>query len=143
MTEPGGPAWRQTTFYPFATTARLARGRSPGSRSTRGATRRRATARCRWSTPSRRTTPRPGAPRCSWSTGVRIESTTVTVDLAGFGGAELLEALTLADAELHAKNTLEQPERVGLTANASVRADGTQLTIELPAVSWTAISLAV
>ena len=26
MTEPGGPAWRQPTFHPFATTARLARG---------------------------------------------------------------------------------------------------------------------
>lgn len=26
MTEPGGPAWRQTTFHPFATTARLAHG---------------------------------------------------------------------------------------------------------------------
>ena len=26
MTKPGGAAWRQPTFYPFATTARLARG---------------------------------------------------------------------------------------------------------------------
>ena len=26
MTEPGGPAWRQTTFFPFAVTSRLARG---------------------------------------------------------------------------------------------------------------------
>src|SRR5690606_41831850 len=26
MTEPGGPAWRQTTFYPFADTARHGRG---------------------------------------------------------------------------------------------------------------------
>ncbi len=26
MTEPGGPAWRQTTFFPFAITSRLARG---------------------------------------------------------------------------------------------------------------------
>jgi alpha-L-arabinofuranosidase len=83
MTEPGGPAWRQTTFFPFATTARLARG-----------------------------------------------------EVVGFGRAELLEALTLADAELDAKNTLEQPERVRLAANASARADGTRLTIELPAVSW-------
>ena len=28
MTEPGGPAWRQTTFFPFAVTSRLARGRA-------------------------------------------------------------------------------------------------------------------
>jgi len=53
------------------------------------------------------------------------------------------QALTLADAELDAKNTLEQPERVGPAANASARVTGTQLTIELPAVSWTAMSLAV
>ena len=26
MTEPGGPAWRQTTFYPFSITSRLASG---------------------------------------------------------------------------------------------------------------------
>jgi len=26
MTEPGGPAWRQTTFYPFSLTAELAKG---------------------------------------------------------------------------------------------------------------------
>ena len=26
MTEPGGPAWRQSIFFPFATTSRLARG---------------------------------------------------------------------------------------------------------------------
>src|SRR6202042_3509752 len=26
MTEPGGPAWRQTTFFPFSITSRLASG---------------------------------------------------------------------------------------------------------------------
>ena len=28
MTEPGGPAWRQTTFHPFSLTSRLAQGRA-------------------------------------------------------------------------------------------------------------------
>ena len=28
MTEPGGPAWRQTTFFPFSITSRLGRGRA-------------------------------------------------------------------------------------------------------------------
>ena len=27
MTEPGGPAWRQTTFYPFSLTAKARQGR--------------------------------------------------------------------------------------------------------------------
>jgi len=42
MTEPGGPAWRQTTFFPFAATSRLAQGealdvRALGDVSVRGA----------------------------------------------------------------------------------------------------------
>ena len=33
MTEPGGPAWRQTTFHPFSVTARLAKAAPCWSRS--------------------------------------------------------------------------------------------------------------
>ena len=67
--EPGGPAWRQTTFHPFALTARLARGvvlrtaaDAPSVPTEPGSVRSR-----RW-TRSLPGTPRPGRPRCSWST---------------------------------------------------------------------------
>jgi hypothetical protein len=36
MTEPGGAAWRQTTFFPFALTSQLAHGNLVRSRSTLG-----------------------------------------------------------------------------------------------------------
>jgi alpha-N-arabinofuranosidase len=142
-TEPGGPAWRQTTFFPFATTARLARGEVVGLAIDAGG----------YETKRYGQVPLVDAV-ATWDAGTgraavflvnrgQNEPAAVTVDLAGCRAAELLEALTLADAELDAKNTLEQPERVGLAVNASARVSGTQLTIELPAVSWTAVSLAV
>jgi alpha-N-arabinofuranosidase len=143
MTEPGGPAWRQTTFFPFATTARLARGEVIGLVIDAGS----------YETERYGQVPLVDAVATRDAEAGRAAvflvnrgqegPTTVTVDLAGFGAAELLEALTLADAELDAKNTSEQPGRVGLAANASARVTGTQLTIELPAASWTAMSLAV
>jgi alpha-N-arabinofuranosidase len=143
MTEPGGPAWRQTTFFPFATTARLARGEVVrlAIDAETYETKRYGQA-CLFDAVA---THDPEAGRAAVFIVNRGQKgpATVTVDLASFRGAELLEALTLADAELNAKNTLAQPERVALTANADARVDGTRLTIELPAVSWTAISLAV
>ena len=61
MTEPGGPAWRQTTFFPFALTSRLAEGRD--ARAQAGQPHlppRPATARSASWTRSRRTMRRPG-----------------------------------------------------------------------------------
>ena len=143
MTEPGGPAWRQTTFFPFATTARLARGAVVGLAIDVG------------SYETHRYGPVPLVDAVATHDAEtrraavflanrdQAEPATVVVDLADFGAAELLEAFTLADADLYAKNTREQPERVGLAANDSAKVSGTQLTIELPPVSWTAISLEI
>ena len=51
------------------------------------------------------------------------------------------EAVTLADADAYAKNTLADSGRVKPAANAHAAiADGV-LTIELPPVSWTAAAL--
>ncbi len=75
MTEPGGPAWRQTTFHPFAATRAMPVATSCAYRWTRRTTRRSGSARCRSSTPSLpATTPAPccssstarSMPRCSW-----------------------------------------------------------------------------
>jgi alpha-L-arabinofuranosidase len=141
-TEPGGPAWRQTTFFPFAATARLARGQVIGLAIDAGSyqTLRYGQAPLVDAV----ATYDAGAGRAALFLVNRGQHgpATVTVDL-GFGGAELLEALTLADAELAAKNTREQADRVGLASNDTVRVSGARLTAQLPAVSWTAISLAV
>ncbi|PZQ89593.1 MAG: alpha-L-arabinofuranosidase [Leifsonia xyli] len=143
MTEPGGPAWRQTTFFPFATTSRLARGTA---------------LRLELEVPSYDTAKFGAVPLVdavathdadAAAAAVFLvnrsltDAVTVSVDLAALGAASVVSALTLADADLDAANTLADPERVGLTSNDSAALEGGVLTIELPPVSWTAVELAV
>jgi len=69
------------------------------------------------------------------------ETVQVTIDVRSLGCARITEAVTLADADVYAKNTLAKPDRVTPAANVSAAlADGV-LTIELPPVSWTAAAL--
>ena len=65
----------------------------------------------------------------------------MTVDISALGGLSVQEAVSLWDDDRSAANTLENPERVGLKPNESAILDGNRLTVTLPPVSWTAISL--
>ncbi|HEX8487409.1 MAG TPA: alpha-L-arabinofuranosidase C-terminal domain-containing protein, partial [Propionibacteriaceae bacterium] len=67
--------------------------------------------------------------------------TTVTVNLSALGDVSVQEAQTLSDSDIYARNTLDDQNRVGLSPNDSARIADGQLTVELPAVSWTAIAL--
>ncbi|MBR7834104.1 alpha-N-arabinofuranosidase [Actinospica durhamensis] len=139
MTEPGGPAWRQTTFYPFSITSRLASGE---------------VIRPVIQTPTYQTTRHGEAALVDAVATVDedraavflvnrdlTETAQITIDVRSLGSTRILEAVTLADADVYAKNTLEQQDRVTPFANASaVLADGV-LRVELPPVSWTAIAL--
>jgi alpha-N-arabinofuranosidase len=139
MTEPGGPAWRQTTFYPFSITSRLASGevirplvQAPvydtarhGEASVIDAV---ATA---------------DEDRASVFLVNRDlhEPAQVTIDVRSLGSSHVTEAVTLADPDVYAKNPLEQQDRVTPAPNTTAQlADGV-LSIELPPVSWTAIAL--
>jgi len=142
MTEPGGPAWRQSTFFPFALTSALAKGESlrvaveselypterygPVPVVDAAATHNRAA----------------GAAAVFLVNRSQTETANVTVDLARLGNLRRVEARTLADVDPYAANTLEAPERVGLTANDSVALTDGRVSVELPPVSWTAVSLA-
>lgn len=141
MTEPGGPAWRQTTFFPFAITSRLAQGDA---------------LELKLDAPTY-ATPRYGEVSLvdavathDASTGrtamflvnrSQDESVALTVDLGTLGEVSVLETHTLADDDVYAKNTLAEPERVAPRPNDTVRVDGGELTVTLPPVSWTAIAL--
>lgn len=141
MTEPGGPAWRQTTFFPFATTARLARGEA---------------IRLELEVPSHDTA-RYGSVPIVDAVATREEAggasavflvnrspdaaVTVTVDVAALGAQRVASAKTLHDDDPDAANTLEHPDRVAPRPNGTARlADGV-LTVELPPISWTAVEL--
>jgi alpha-L-arabinofuranosidase len=141
MTEPGGPAWRQTIFFPFAITARLAQG---------------TVLRLDVESPLYETSDYGSVPLVDAVATIDNESgaaalfmvnrsqdtvTTVSIDVGSLGPVRLGESLTLADDDPTATNTLEHPERVAPTPNRSVRIQDGVLTVDLPVISWTALQL--
>jgi alpha-L-arabinofuranosidase len=140
MTEPGGPAWKQTTFFPFALMSRLARGNALAvALDVRG-----------YVTEKYSTVPLVDATATHDPAGRQLslflvnrsqdENVVANVDLRTFGALKLQLAQTLADADPYATNTLENPYRVALVGNDSAAmADGV-LTLSLPPISWTAVS---
>lgn len=141
MTEPGGPAWRQTTFHPFAQASRHGRGEVLD---------------VRVDSPTYQTA-RYGTADLLHATAVRADDGTVTVfavnrsrtgelpleiALGGLGLTAVVEHAVLADADPDARNTLDEPERVAPhPAEGTDLADG-RLTAVLEPLSWNVIRLA-
>nr|WP_198932743.1 alpha-N-arabinofuranosidase [Saccharothrix sp. CB00851] len=138
--EPGGPAWRQTIFHPFALTSRLARGR---------------VLRVETSSPTYSTQKFGDVPVVdavathdeeTGDTVVfvvnrhRSEPVDLRVGLAAFGEVEVAEAWTVHDPDGSATNTETDPDRVVPKPREVTLADG-ELHAELPPVSWTAVRL--
>jgi alpha-N-arabinofuranosidase len=141
MTEPGGPAWRQTIFHPFAITSRLARGEA---------------LRCDIDAPTVPTARFGDVPSVDAVVTRDVESgtaaaflvnrhrsepVTVTVTLEGLEAVSIGETHTVADDDPDAVNTLEEPERVKPVPNDTASIRGGVLTVTLAPVSWTAIGL--
>ena len=68
-------------------------------------------------------------------------ATTVSIDVGSLGPVRLAESITLTDDDPDATNTLEHQDRVAPAPNRSVRIEDGWLTIDLPAISWTALQL--
>ncbi|MHA7178932.1 arabinosylfuranosidase ArfA [Arthrobacter sp. MDB2-24] len=142
MTEPGGPAWRQTTFFPFSITSKLAQGSVLELKLDAGT----------YQTSDYGVVPlvdavathddTTGATAVFLVNRSQTEETTVTIDIAALNGFSTVDAQSLYDTDVYAKNTLEEPERVTMKTNTSAKLDGNAVTITLPPVSWTAVSLA-
>ncbi|GIH80094.1 alpha-N-arabinofuranosidase [Planobispora longispora] len=150
MTEPGGPAWRQATFHPFAQAARYGRGE---------------VLRVEPVSPTVETAAYGETPLLH-ATAVRdAESGTVTVfavnraldgpmeltaDVRALNtpdapdGLRVLSHEVLADDDRHAKNTRENPDRVRprpLEGADAAAVDGGRLRAVLPPLSWNVIRL--
>jgi alpha-L-arabinofuranosidase len=143
MTEPGGIAWRQTTFFPFALTSALARGyalevtvESDEYDTARYGSVPLVDAAASYDADA-------GAAAIFLVNRSQAEEATITVDLTGFGRLEVVEAQTLADGDPYAKNTLAEPDRVQPAPNASAEVKGATLTVTVPPVSWTSVALRV
>jgi alpha-N-arabinofuranosidase len=139
-TEPGGPAWRQTIFHPFAQTARLARG-TVLRVEPRGATHETAQhgevasvdVTATWDEEN-------DAVAVFLVNRHPSEAQAVSVDLRGFPDAALREGLELAGADPRAVNTADE-ETVRPRALAGTPLTDGRLELRLPPVSWTALDL--
>ncbi|MBC9724152.1 alpha-N-arabinofuranosidase [Streptomyces sp. TRM68367] len=141
MTEPGGPAWRQTTFFPFAQASKYGRGQVLD---------------VRVDSPTYETK-KYGEADLLHATAVRADDGTVTVfavnrsrtdalplevALNGLELTRVVEHSTLADADPDARNTVTEPERVTPHAvRGTALQDGT-LNAVLEPLSWNVIRLA-
>jgi alpha-N-arabinofuranosidase len=138
MTEPGGPAWRQTIFFPFAAAAEHARGSAlrvsidcplydtaeygPVPVLDAVATRDPETGRTAVYVVNRSEEP------------VSLELDLGAVDVAS------VAASTISDTDPDAANTRDDQDRVSPSANESLVVDGARVRLELPAISWTEVT---
>ena len=142
MTEPGGRIWRQTTFHPFALTSRYAVG---------------DVLRVELSTPSHLTATYGDTPLVdavathdagSGAVAVFAVNRSLTgpvvteIDVRAFGGAQVVEVLTLANPDPYARATVDDDTSLVPVPNAAVQRDGDLVRVELPPVSWTMVRLA-
>jgi alpha-N-arabinofuranosidase len=152
MTEPGGPAWRQTIFYPFAQMSRFGRGE---------------VLRAKVSSPTYAATyydprgaednryPLPVVPYLKLAAvhaeGGRLalfalnrsldQELTLDVTIKGFSALVVEGALALCDPDLEAVNTKDQPERIKPAPLERVSLDGQRLHATLAPASWNLIRL--
>jgi alpha-N-arabinofuranosidase len=141
MTEPGGPAWRQTIFYPFAHASRFGRG---------------TVLRVEPESPLYDTAafgPTPLLEATATLDEDRRELTVFAVnrdhqdslaltgDLRAFSGYRVEEHLILTDQDAYASNTLEDPDRVRPRSKSDAKEVNGTLEVELPPLSWNVIRL--
>ncbi|MGN9842702.1 arabinosylfuranosidase ArfA [Nonomuraea sp. H19] len=140
MTEPGGRAWKQTTFHPFAQASRLAAG---------------DVLRIEPVSPSYETAEYGEVPLLHAVATHSEEGTTLfavnrstdralslEIDAKALGGrtpVRILEATTMTDADVYARNTADDPDRIAPRPNADVEHD--PMRVLLPPVSWNVIRL--
>jgi alpha-N-arabinofuranosidase len=141
MTEPGGRAWRQTIFHPFALTSRLARG---------------TVLRLELDSPMYPTARFGDVPVLDAvathdpGTGEAVafvvnrdvsEPLDLRVSVTALGDVDVTESWSVGGGDPDEKNSADEPDRVRPTRlEARVLPDGT-LSAQLPPVSWSAIRL--
>jgi alpha-N-arabinofuranosidase len=140
-TEPDVNPWRQTIFYPFALTARHARGQI---------------LRVEPRSPSLASSSLGEVPAVDVVATLDPDDGQVTVfavnrhehddarldlRLALTGSAEVVEHILIGGFDLLATNSKEMPNRVSPRLSDAHKVEGTNLSVELPPVSWSMVRL--
>jgi alpha-N-arabinofuranosidase len=138
-TEPDGPAWRQTTFHPFAHTARWATG---------------TVLRTVIESPAVDTRRHGTVPAIDGVVVHDLDHVTVLavnrtrdqpvrvrVDLSALGDVVVTEAVSIHDDDPAASNTAGEPDRVVPRVIAGLQGRSGRFDVELPPTSWLAVRL--
>lgn len=143
MTEPGGRAWKQTTFHPFALTSRHASGTvlqlAVESPLVSGGKTADFTALSAVATLDADK----GEAVVFAVNRSATDALTLDAAVAGLGKVKVIEAVTYSNKDPYWQATADDSTSVLPVENVSVKADGGRLTAELPAVSWSMIRLAL
>jgi alpha-N-arabinofuranosidase len=138
MTEPGGPAWRQTIFYPFSHTARMAGDTTLDIHVEAPA----------YSTDQYGEVPvLDAAATLDSRTGtvsvfcVNRSEEPVEVEVVGAKASSVTTGVGVWDTDPDASNTLHEPDRVTSRRCEEVAVDGGRLRATLPPISWTALAV--
>jgi alpha-N-arabinofuranosidase len=143
MTEPGGPAWRQTIFYPYFFASVYGRGealrlsvKSPG-----------------YDSEVADNVPYLDIAGVHDDAGKALtffavnrhpgEALDLDVDLQGFEAARMIDHQVMTNADLHAVNTLKKPTNVTPKAGAGAKVKDGRLTARLPPCSYQMFRLAL
>ena len=134
--EPGGPAWRQTIFHPFALTSRYGRGtvlRTPVTGP-------------EYDTPSFGTVPEADAVAVLSDAGDELtvfavnrdqrEPLPVAIDVRSLPALRVAHHTYIGDDEPSAANTQDAPDRVVPRRGGGIPVHGGVLRMALPALSW-------
>lgn len=132
-TEPGGPAWRQTIFHPFALTAAHARGRVLQAQVTAP---KMVTERY-GEVPALAAAATLDDDRLSvFAVNRGDEPLPLEIDLRGLPGATGITHVTVADDDTSARNTEREPRRVEPRPLHGATIDGHLLKAVLPPISF-------
>ncbi len=154
MTETGGPAWRQTIFYPFAHMSRYGRGRVLKTQVTSD------TYDATYYDPRGTLDqyfPVPKVPYLKLAAvaddkgGLSLlmlnrdltGTIDVTVDVRGFAPLAVGEALELRDDDLEAVNNKKQPNRIAPRALTTALVKDAKVSVRLAPASWNVVNLVV
>jgi alpha-L-arabinofuranosidase len=139
--EPGGPAWRQTIFHPFALTSRHGRGtalQTPVSAPD-------------YDTPAYGAVPAADAVAVLSETGDELtvfavnrdarEPLPAVIDVRSLPGLRVAHHTYLGDDDPSAANTKDAPDRIVPRSGADVPVDGGLVRMVLPPLSWNMIRI--
>ncbi|HEX8508054.1 MAG TPA: alpha-N-arabinofuranosidase [Propionibacteriaceae bacterium] len=142
MTEPGGIAWRQTTFFPFALTSQLGRGVSLRAQLTCDSYDTQRYGRIPVVDSAATYDEETGRTSVFVVNRSTDESTELTIELPGVTAATEASAVTLHDDDPYAANVLATPERVSPASNDTLVLGDGHASLKLPPISWTVVTFA-